>query len=243
MSRFDWRQYESERREAGWPALITSSLVDRYREAVGDLPPWQKLVESLDGNRFEGRELEEDCLQIFDEFLDAIPDAITRARHTQPPRKCVFVSHQRADTVNGCRIACLAEHHQLDYWLDVHDPTLGFANQLPANDPRRSALIAAIIEIALLNSSHVIALHTVNSLSSRWVPYELGRAKARKITSLQSAGWFEKGQTVSTCGDYVQLAVMTRSEPEVAQWLHIVSGGVSYVVPANCNTHGTTTLK
>src|SRR5262249_34033650 len=93
--------------------------------------------------------------------------------------------------------------------------------------PRRSVLIAAIIEIALLSSTHVIALHTTNSLASRWVPYELGRAKARNITSLQAAGWFQKGQTVASCGDYVKLAVMTHDEPQVADWLQQTAGGGS----------------
>lgn len=103
-------------------------------------------------------------------------------------------------------------------------------------------LIAAIIEIALLSSTHVIALHTTNSLASRWVPYE---AKARNITSLQAAGWFQKGQTVASCGDYVQLAVMTHDEPQVADWLQQTAGGGSYQGPVskNCGKHGTTVLK
>jgi len=68
-------------------------------------------------------------------------------------------------------------------------------------------------------------------------------AKARKITSLQAAGWFESGQTVASCGDYVQLAVMTHSETDVAQWLQQSAGGIPYVVPQTCNVHNTTTLK
>jgi hypothetical protein len=86
-------------------------------------------------------------------------------------------------------------------------------------------LIAATIEIALLSCTHVIALHTVDSLKSRWLPYELGRAKARSIMSTQAAGWFESGQDEVTCGDYVQLAVMTRNESEISDWLVRDAGG------------------
>jgi hypothetical protein len=116
-------------------------------------------------------------------------------------------------------------------WLDVHDPTLALVNRLPANDPRKSLLIAAIVEIALLNCSHVIALHTSSSRSSRWVPYELGRAKAHGIVSRQAAGWFQQGQTVSGCGDYVQLAVMTHDEHQIGAWLQKDVGGKANNVP------------
>jgi hypothetical protein len=237
MMRFDWRQYESDERGADWPALVTADPYMRYRECLGELPPWEQLVARVSDVGGEGQALEEACVRLFETFLATIGGVI-RA----PSRTCVFISHQRADSGRGCRVACLADHHGLDYWLDVHNPGLGFVNRLPPNDPRRSVLIAAIIEIGLLSSTHVIALHSASSLNSRWVPYELGRAKARKIASAQCAGWFEAGQTASTCGDYVHLAVTTHDEQQVAQWLHNSPGSVSCVVPATCTIHGTTLL-
>jgi len=103
-------------------------------------------------------------------------------------------------------------------------------------------LIAATIEIALLNSTHIIALHSAKSLASRWVPYEFGRAKSHGIVSAKAAGWFEAGQSPATCGDYVQLAVMTHDESGVMNWLQTVPGAAPAWVPATCHQHSTSTL-
>jgi hypothetical protein len=53
-------------------------------------------------------------------------------------------------------------------------------------------------------------------------------AGPRPATSLQAAGWFQKGQIVASCGDYVQLAVMTHDEPQVADWLQQTARSGSY---------------
>jgi hypothetical protein len=46
-------------------------------------------------------------------------------------------------------------------WLDVHDPVLRFASAaLPPGHPVYVIIVAAIIEIALLNCTHVIAAYT-----------------------------------------------------------------------------------
>jgi hypothetical protein len=85
--------------------------------------------------------------------------------------------------------------------------TLNLANRtLLPTDPRYALVIAAIIEIALLRSSHIIAVHTLKGLQSKWIPYELGRAKSRSIVSSQSGGWFEAGLAPGQFGSYVELA-------------------------------------
>jgi len=109
-----------------------------------------------------------------------------------------------------------------DYWLDIHDPTLRWANTkvVSLGSVAGAILLAAIIEIALLNSTHVIALHTTNSAGSAWIPYELGRAKARKIFSSQAAGWFDPPNiSPSGCPEYVHLAHQTASHRDVEDWL------------------------
>ncbi len=236
---FDWRRREPrDLHEERWPSVLSASLRERYDPAPASHEVeargrglWQDLVDHLLrelGHMPEGPALEKACLVALDFFLDQVAGLML------PPEKKptrVFISHQRADAARGERVACLAEHHGLACWLDVHDPTLALVNRLPANDPRRSLLIAAIVEIALLNCSHVIALHTSSSRSSRWVPYELGRAKAHRIVSRQAAGWFQQGQTVAGCGDYVQLAVMTHDEIEIGAWLEKDAGGRAGNVP------------
>jgi hypothetical protein len=62
-------------------------------------------------------------------------------------RSCVFISHQRSDSHLGERVTCLADHHGIDYCLDIHDPLL--TNQQP--DERCVAFTTdCFIEIASL---------------------------------------------------------------------------------------------
>jgi hypothetical protein len=226
--RFDWRQVESR------------GLADRFDGSVEDPRPWKELVRRLSDLPSDPHGLEAACEQALRRFLEEIPTAVMAS-----VKPCVFISHQRNDADKGERVACLVEHHAIDSWLDVHDPTLALVNQLPPNDPRRAALVAAIVEIALLSSTHVIALMTAYSAQSKWVPYELGRAKARRIASPQAAIWLASGQTVAHCGDYVLLTVVTRDEPAVARWLATAAGGGPYAAPVgtSCGTHGTQALR
>lgn len=245
MIKFDWRQFEPEdRRENNWPAFLSDSILHRFRDIPSGAALWSLLVEQIQGIGQDGGKavLETRCLEVLDGFLDRVDQA--SAKIGSPLKPCIFISHQRNDTARAERVACIIDHHGLDCWLDVFDPTLALANRLPTGDPRKSVLIAAIIEIALLNSTHVIALHTANSAASRWVPYELGRAKARRIASPQAAGWFEKGRTPGNCGDYVQLAVCTDSESQVEGWLQSSAHGTHPSPPLSkfCTTHRTNEL-
>ena len=49
--------------------------------------------------------------------------------------------------------------------------------------PVDTLIIALIIEMALINSTHVLALVTSNTIGSMWVPYEYGRIKRVHVFS------------------------------------------------------------
>jgi hypothetical protein len=123
---------------------------------------------------------------------------------------------------NRCRAASLAGHRGGQGLLaHLHDGTLKAANNtLSQTDPRYALIIAGIIEMALLSCTHVIATHTQNSLGSKWIPYELARAKGRRVISSQAAGWFD-GSILKpeTQGEYVVLAEIWRGRAEVDRWL------------------------
>jgi hypothetical protein len=89
--------------------------------------------------------------------------------------KRVFISHRQSDARYAERIAYLATQCNFEYWLDVHDPTLKIANGINILKPKKSILIAGIIEMALINCSHVMAVMTTKTKGSQWVPYEYGR--------------------------------------------------------------------
>jgi hypothetical protein len=229
VKKFDWREVESP---------VVEGLLERFNGSIEDPGPWKKLVRRLSDLPSDPRGLEAACMDALRDFLDEIRPAIP-----PPTTPCVFISHQQADAFKGERVACLVEHHGIDSWLDVHDPTLALVNLLSRGDPRHASLVAAIVEIALLSSTHVIALYTAHSASSKWIPYELGRAKARQIASPQAAIWLASGQTVSNCGDYV-LLVVTQDEPGVARWLVTAAAGGPHVAPlgVDCRTHKTRAL-
>lgn len=194
-------------------------LMDRY-----DAPDveqegaraWRRFLETLLAGHDEAEALSELILT-----LQGLPD-----RTMAQPR--IFISHRRVDVAYAERIAWLASQRAgLEYWLDVHDPTLRLANvTIPATSPRYAVIIAAIIEMALLNCTHVIAAHTpppaplLPWIPSQWISYEFARAKSRKVYSKQAAGWFHPAvRPPESRGEYVLLADRCLSDPDVEQWL------------------------
>ena len=57
-------------------------------------------------------------------------------------------------------------------------------------------------------------------MGSKWIPYELARAKSRQVISSQAAGWFD-GSILKpeSQGEYVVLAEIWRRRAEVDGWL------------------------
>jgi hypothetical protein len=94
----------------------------------------------------------------FNRFLQNV-QALPGRTLSQPR---VFVSHRMVDVAYAERIAWLASQKAgLEYWLDVHDPVLRLAGTtLSAGHVVYAMTVAAIIEMALLNCTHVIAAHT-----------------------------------------------------------------------------------
>lgn len=202
MSNFDFR-------------LVSEDLRFRYDESKLGYVAWNTLLNELLPFLEDEKNQQAPILrQAFDNFLDGLNDY---ARQDGACR--VFVSHQRKDVNYAERIAFLANQKGFEYWLDVHDPVLTLANNSSLPTAIQSILIAAIIEIALLNCTHVISVQTKNAQSSRWIPYEFGRVKYRSLRSSQVASWFDNQVYVSTNADYLKLGVCAHSEQEVIEWL------------------------
>jgi TIR domain len=169
--------------------------------------------------------LEEGALPAWQRAYSAFVLAVTN-RHHVPAAPRVFVSHRQMDGAVAEQIAWQAGQAGNDYWLDLHDANLQLVNQaIPPNDPRYALIIAAMIEMALLHCTHVIATHTRNSLGSKWIPYELARAKGRQVISGQAAGWFDpasfnqSARPPESQGEYVVLADILYMRADVDRWL------------------------
>ncbi len=165
--RFDWR----EAREIDWR--------ERYsRDFVGyDL--WMRIFEFEFGSPG---------------WIDMALEALHRGRFseadTSPARPCVFISHRQDDELQAVAAAnvLINRDDDIDVWLDVEDPDLQRLAQHPdPSDPLVRILTALVIEMALINSSHVLAILTSNTKGSMWVPYEYGRIKQQRILDVKAA--------------------------------------------------------
>jgi hypothetical protein len=83
----------------------------------------------------------------------------------------------------------------------------------------RALATAAIIEMGLLNCSHVIALITPATKGSEWVPYEYGRVKDVPPVSIQAACWRHPLKPHSMLADYLLLGPIHDSEGAIRAWL------------------------
>jgi hypothetical protein len=152
--------------------------------------------------------------------LDELIDALRRyAGSVQTPCPRVFVSHRRHDSDAALRIAELAQQAGFEFWLDVLDPHLQWlAAVKPASPPAYFILVASIIEIALLNSSHVIAVLSKETRGTLWVPYEYGRVKEKLLHSRRAAVWLNPDIPPDDIPDYTVLGVATPTEAEISAW-------------------------
>lgn len=181
-----------------WRDHRTKAWVDRFPEGVRGLGVWR-----------QSQGVEAAALRLLEH----------RKSHTSPPSQLrVFVSHKQADVAQAERVAYLACKEGFEYWLDVLDPNLASVSSSGATPQHSSAAIAAIIEMALLNCTHVLAVITQNTRGSQWVPYEYGRVKDPQPVTLQAACWLSNA-VVPPVPEYLYLGPMTRSESDIINWL------------------------
>jgi hypothetical protein len=136
-----------------------------------------------------------------------------------PARPCLFVSHKQVDVNQATRIAYLACQEGFDYWLDVLDPSLAGVGASGTTPEQMAAATAALVEMALLNSSHVMAVMTPNTKGSQWVPYEYGRVKTPQVKSLQASCWVDRVVATGPLPEYLYLGPVLKSEIDIRQWL------------------------
>lgn len=192
MVTYDWTLFEDE------------SWLNRYPEGVAGYEIWkQYAAEGASGLRDLAR-------------------ALAEANEQWPTmtKPCVFISHRQMDVDLALKIAYLACQEGWDYWLDVLDPSLNQLNSFGAKLTleQKALATAAIIEMALLNSSHVLAVMTINTIGSTWVPYEYGRVKAPVLVSPQAACWVD-GLAPSSLPEYLLLGPILDARSELVAWL------------------------
>ena len=86
-------------------------------------------------------------------------------------------------------------------------------------EEQKSAAIASVIEMGLINSSHVLAVMTENTRGSQWVPYEYGRVKDPALVTLQASCWTHPQIPKQALPEYLYLGVINPNETEIRNWL------------------------
>ncbi len=198
MPNYDWRAYQERPLSERFPEwAIGYGLVREFGGAASSLT------------------------LLLDSLVQARSSAAAAANRPQRPR--VFVSHRAADVVKAERLAWLADQAGFEFWLDVLDSNLlsiGRAAAAGVVSPATQAqLVACVIEMALLNSTHVLVTMTPNTSGSAWVPYELGRAKDAAVYATQASAWVSTTPPVPSLPEYLLLIPQNDSEPAVEAWL------------------------
>lgn len=130
----------------------------------------------------------------------------------------VFVSHRQVDYEAALRVAYLANQAGFEYWLDVLDPGLQLVQHSPTLDEAdRSIAVASLIEMALMNSTHILALMTPCVRGSMWVPYEYGRVRENVTVTTNAACWIP--EELDPFPDYLALGSCAFDDDEVLDWL------------------------
>ena len=203
MSSYDCYDQQGEYHAGGFP-----------NDAIG-LDEWRGLLEELD------RLQEPRDQDTYEDPLLALR-LLHREREQNLQLRCprVFVSHRQCDKDEALRVAWLANAEKFDYWLDIVDPKIAAASlKRDLTAYQQAILLAAIIEMALLNCTHVVAVMTKNVPGTMWMPYEYGRVKDSTLTSLRIAAWFDQSWQLSNIAEYFHLGQKLYSDPAVRYWL------------------------
>jgi hypothetical protein len=149
-------------------------------------------------------------------------EAFNEIRKIGPPAfdcPCLFVSHRQADADYAKRIAYLATTKNFKFWLDILDPGLqSLPNMQMLSEDQKRWLIAGIIEMGIINSTHVISLITSNTIGSMWVPYEYGRITGIPTVSGRACAWKHPGLQYYF-PEYLLLGNVTQNEYDINNWL------------------------
>lgn len=193
---YDWRDFSHLSLRARFPTTdVRGSQV------------WaQTASEAMVFEERSARSLFEDVANRFGPLLESRPLRLTPT---------VFVSHRHADAALAASLATDIKSWGYDVWLDIWDPQL--QSVPPGAHP---AVIAAIIEMALLNSTHVLAVMTANTKGSSWVPYEYGRVKGPGIVDWKAAAWLDPNNPpANPIPEYLHLGALINTRAALHAWL------------------------
>ena len=139
----------------------------------------------------------------------------------------LFISHRSVDAPLALAIGKVAKQLGFDIWIDVLDPDLQLLIAQP-NDVQKAVATAVIVEMAILNCSHLVAAMTPATMGSWWVPYEYGRIKEKRLQTSNVGAWLDSqfyhnlpqgpaGKVIIP--EYLYLGERVTTTSELTHWL------------------------
>jgi hypothetical protein len=195
---------------------LDSPLRNRFRSITDDVREDETLRTSLFAwQQVFDSDVVLPPVEALENLLDTLKAIEIRPVKSTCPRHRLFVSHRHIDKDYGLRVANLANDNGFEFWLDVLDPALAAIPALTHLPPKQIALFTAcIIEMGLINSTHVLAVMTENTKGGDWVPYEYGR-----VRRVGNTGCWKNPCHNFNLPDYMELGEITKSEVEITKWL------------------------
>jgi hypothetical protein len=190
-----------------WSEFFGRPPAERYPDWVEGVGMWREFIGGDDFAR----------QRLLDALVSVRASVPWGAAGTELSRPRLFVSHRKDDEARALDVATLAQAEGFQVWLDVLDSALQSTARASTGAPADALAVALIIEMALLNSTHVVALITPRTPGTYWVPYEYGRMKDSSPHSLRAACWIDQHVTYEP--EYLELGVKTRSDDDIRDWL------------------------
>ena len=135
--------------------------------------------------------------------------------------KCVFISHQKRDTEKSKKIADYIMRSGIDVYFDEYDRDLRFYRQ--TNNPNG---VVDCIKKGINMSTHMLCIISVNTLDSKWVPWELGYGHEKTSQGILTL----KGINDNELPDYLKTTKIVRGTKSLNIFLQNISVGNNLVL-------------
>lgn len=129
--------------------------------------------------------------------------------------KCVFISHQKDDSYFCRKIADYLINAGIDVYFDEYDTDLRIYRQ--SSNPK---FVVDAIKKGINSSTHMLCVFSLNTLYSKWVPWEVGYGYDKTNLSALTL----KGITDSHLPEYLKTIPIIRGTKSLNDYISNIEG-------------------
>lgn len=138
--------------------------------------------------------------------------------------KCVFISHQKNDTVSSKKIADYIINSGIDVYFDEYDNDLRIHRQ--TNNPNG---VVDCIKKGINMSTHMLCIISINTLDSKWVPWELGYGNDKTSQGVLTL----KGINHTQLPDYLKTTNIIRGTKSLNVFIQNITGNINVILESH----------